>query len=144
MVVHGFDDLVDRLERQGMHEAANHLTQAKASLERGEWESANAQVRSGLESVFNSIALTRLGSTETGGRARQALQDARLLSSREAALIRGFMAFAGEAGSHAGVSTSDSATGRFHAGIGIAYMGMALMPELVRVEDVVAASQSLS
>jgi hypothetical protein len=61
------------------------------------------------------------------------------LSSREAALIREFMAFAGEAGSHAGVATSDSSTGRFHAGIGIAYMGMALIPELVRVEDVVAS-----
>jgi hypothetical protein len=134
--VRGFQDLIGRLERQGMHEAANHLTQAESALERSAWESANAQVRSGLESLFDSVALIRLGSSDTGGHARQALQDAGLLGSREAGLIREFMALAGEAGSHAGRSNGDSSTGRFLAGIGIAYMAVALIPELVRVEDV--------
>jgi hypothetical protein len=130
------ENLINRLERQDMSEAANHLTQAKSALDRSEWESANAQVRAGLESLFDRVAAVRLDSRSTGGQARQELERAGILRPREARLVQEFMAVAGGAGSHAGVSNADEAHGRFLAGIGITYLGLALIAELVRVEDV--------
>ena len=130
------ENMISRLERQGMSEAANHLAQAKSALDRSGWESANAQVRAGLESLFDGVAAVRLDSKKTGGQARQELEQAGILRAHEARLVQQFMAVAGGAGSHAGVSNSDESLGRFLAGIGIAYMWIALIPELVRVEDV--------
>ena len=131
-----FQSLVERLNRQGLDEAARHFLQAKSALDRSDWESANAQVRAALESLFNAVANLRLNSAKTGGAARQELENAGLLQAREARLVQEFMAVAGGAGSHAGVSNADESTGRLLAGIGIAYMGLALIPELVRVEDI--------
>jgi hypothetical protein len=131
-----FNALLDRFTRQGFDEAASHFAQAKSALDRAEWESANAQVRAALESVFNSIATLRLGFTKTGGEARAALESSGLLRKREARLVQEFMAVAGGAGSHAGVSNADESLGRFLAGVGIAYVALGLAPELVRVEDV--------
>ncbi|SHJ43171.1 hypothetical protein SAMN02745219_02537 [Desulfofundulus thermosubterraneus DSM 16057] len=124
------------MTRQGLNEAARHFSRAKSAFDRSEWESANSQVRSALESLFNAVAKLRLNSNKTGGAARQELQDAGLLRTREAKLVQEFIAVAGGSGSHAGVSNADESLGRFLAGIGIAYIGLALIPELVRVEDV--------
>ena len=60
------------------------------------------------------------------------------MKAREARLIQEFMSVAGGAGSHSGGSSADEAFGRFLAGMGIAYIGLSLIPELVRVEDVFA------
>lgn len=135
MIEH-FEALVARLNRQGFQEAARHFEQAKSALDRSEWESANAQVRAALESLFNGVAALRLSSGKKGGDARAALESAGLLRGREARLVQEFMAVAGGAGSHAGVSNSDESLGRFLAGVGVAYLALGLVPELVRVEDV--------
>jgi len=63
-----------------------------------------------------------------------------LLQEKEARLVQDFMAVAGGAGSHAGVSNADEAKGRFLAGLGIAYIGLALIPELIRVEDIIVGN----
>lgn len=135
-----FDNLVDRLQQQGMTDAANHLGQAKSAQDRSEWESGNAQVRAGIEAVFNYVASARLNSAKTGGKARKELEAAGILRAREARLVQEFMTVAGGSGSHAGVSNADESLGRFLAGIGIAFLGLALVPELTRVEDVLAGS----
>lgn len=131
-----FDTLRDRLIRQGFDEASRHFEQAKSALDRSEWESANAQVRAALESLFNGIAALRLKTKKRGGEARAALESAGLLRGREARLVQEFIAVAGGAGSHAGVSNADESLGRFLAALGIAYIALGIVPELVRVEDV--------
>jgi|GEM_PF-3157580 len=130
-------DLLDRLDRQGLAEAAGHLRQAWSALQRSEWEGANAQTRTALESLFNGIAALRLKTKSRDGAARKELEGQGILRSREARLIQDFIDVAGGAGSHAGVSNSDEARGRLLAGLGLIYIGLALIPELVRVEDVI-------
>ncbi len=135
-----FQNLVERLRRQGIEEALDHLLQARSAFDRGEWESANAQVRAFLESLYNRVAEIRLKTNKKAGEARKELETSGLLRDREARLVREFIAVAGGSGSHAGVSNADEAKGRFIAGLGIAYIGLALIPELVRVEDVIAGN----
>lgn len=129
--------LLARLSRQGCDQAKKHLEQAQSALDRREWEGANAQLRTFLEALFNEIARVRLGTTKTGGEARKQLQQEKVLSERDAKLVQAFMDAAGASGSHAGSSSEDEAHGRFHAGVGIALVGLSLMPELTRVEDVI-------
>lgn len=131
-----FHSLLERLNRQSFLEASRRFEQARSALDRSEWESANAQVRAALESLFNGVAALRLGTKKTGGEARAALEAAGILRGREARLVQEFIAVAGGAGSHAGVSNADESLGRFLASVGIAYIGLGLVPELVRVEDV--------
>ena len=135
-----FQQLVERLRRQGMEEALNHLLQARSAFDRGEWESANGQVRAFLESLYNRIAEICLKTDKKAGAARKELETAGLLRDREARLVQEFVAVAGSSGSHAGVSNADEAMGRFVAGLGVAYIGLALIPELVRVEDVIVGN----
>lgn len=129
-----------RMERQGLDMALNHLSQAESALQRREWESANAQIRSCLEAVFNRVAEIRLKSNKTGGDARKQLQTKGVLREREAKLVQQFFNVAHGAGSHAGASNEDEARGRFLVGLGICYLGLALIPELTRVEDVLATA----
>jgi hypothetical protein len=131
--------LKSRMQRQGLTVALNHLDQAESSLGRGEWESANGQVRACLEALFDAVARIRLGSSKTGGAARKELQTSNILAEREGKLVQTFIDVAGGAGAHAGTSTEDEARGRFLAGLGICYLGLALIPEVIRVQDVLAA-----
>ena len=117
-----------RLQQQGFGTALNHLNQAESAFNRREWESANAQIRSCLEAVFDGVAGARLHTTETGGAARKKLAEKGLLPKYEARLVQHFMDVAGGAGSHAGRSNEDEARGRFLAGLGICYIGLSLMP----------------
>src|SRR5918998_675599 len=113
-----------RLQQQGFDTALNHLNQAESAFNRREWESANAQIRSCLEAVFEGVAGARLHTTETGGAARKELAEKGLLPRYEARLVQHFMDVAGGAGSHAGMSNEDEARGRFLAGLGICYIGL--------------------
>ncbi len=128
-----------RLRRQGLDVALNHLDLAESALTRREWESANGQIRSFLEALFNSIVVIRLSSDKTGGEGRRELESRGILGEREAKLVQQFMGVAGAAGSHPGRSNEDEAKGRFLVGLGIAYLGLSLIPELRRVEDIVVA-----
>lgn len=131
-----FQSLMERLHRQGFVEAARHFELSKSALDRSEWESANAQVRAALEALFNEVAALRLSTKKKGGEAHSALESAGFLRGREARLVQEFMAVAGGTGAHAGVSNADESLGRFLAGLGVAFLGLSLVPELVRVEDV--------
>ncbi len=139
-----FDVLKERLREQNMTVALRHLELATIAFERREWESSNAQLRSFLEALFNEVASLRLDSTKRGGAARKALEDAGLLREKEARLVQAFMAVAGGEGSHAGVSNEDEAQGRFLVATGIALIGLAVVPSLTRVEDVIIGNLKTS
>jgi predicted RNA-binding Zn-ribbon protein involved in translation (DUF1610 family) len=126
-----------RLERQSFDDALKHLSQAESAISRGEWESANAQTRSFLESVFNEVARLTLGTNKTGGNARKELEAKGILSLKEAKLVQSFMDLAGGSGSHSGSSTDEDAHARMMIALGIAQIALQLAPELVRVQDVV-------
>jgi hypothetical protein len=67
--------------------------------------------------------------------ARQGLEYAGLLRAREARFVQEFMTVAGGTGSQTGVANSDESLDRLLAGIGIACIGLALILEFIRVED---------
>jgi hypothetical protein len=127
----------EQLERQSFDDALRHLLQAESAISRNEWESANAQTRSFLESVFNEVARLTLGTTKTGGNARKELETKGILSPKEAKLVQSFMDLAGGGGSHAGSSTDEDAQARLMISVGIAQIALRLVPQLFRVQDVV-------
>ncbi len=126
------------MERQGLDEALHHLSLAEGALNRREWEAANSQVRACLESLFEGVAHIRLGSDKTRGAARKELESSGVLREPEARLVQTFFGVASGEGSHAGRSSEEEARGRFFIGLGICRLGLALMPELVRLEDALA------
>lgn len=132
-----FDNLARRLTRQGLIVADNHLAQARAALESRHWESANAQSRTFVEAVFDEVAKLRLQTSKRGGEARKLLEASGVLAADDARLIKSFFDVASGEGSHAGTSREETARGRFLVALGLAHIGLALIPELVRVEDVV-------
>jgi hypothetical protein len=127
-----------RLRRHDCTIADNHLAQTASVLSRGEWESASAQIRSALEALFDRVAQIRLNTSERGGAARKELEAQGLLSQKQGKLVQAFMDYAGAGGSHAGASSSDEAHGRYLTGLGLILIGLNLLPELIRVEDVLA------
>lgn len=104
-------------ERPDLDVASNHYEQASRAFDRGDWEAANAQFRSACDAVYDALA-QRHGCPrhKTGGTARQWLQTQRLLEPDEAELLRTYMAFAGRAGSHAGLSGAADSQLRRHFG----------------------------
>src|SRR3989442_499061 len=102
-----------RLQRQGLDLSLNHLAQAESALSRREWESANGQIRSCLEALFDSVVAIRLSTDKRGGEGRRELEARGVLRQREARLVQHFMTIAGEKGSHAGTSNEDKSIGHF-------------------------------
>jgi hypothetical protein len=95
--------------------ALRHYEQANRAFDRGDWEAGNAQFRSSSDAVFDALAHRRgCPTTKSGGHARKWLQEQGLLEQDEADLTRSYMAFAGRAGSHAGVSEAVDAQLRRH------------------------------
>lgn len=95
--------------------ALNHYEQAARAFDRGDWEAANAQFRSAFDATYDAIAHVQgCPPAYTGGKARRWLQDNGLLEIDEADLLRAFSAFAGRAGSHAGLSDAADAQLRRH------------------------------
>ena len=135
-------DIKNRLRRQDCGVAENHLEQAASALARGEWESAGAQARSAVEGLFDRVAELRLNSPKRGGAARKELEARGLLSEKQARFVQAFMDYAGASGSHAGTSSPEVAKGRYLAGVGVLLIGLDLLPDLVRVQDVLPASSA--
>ncbi len=127
-----------RLTRHGLATALTHLDNAESAFARGEWESANSQVRSYVEALFQGVVAIRLHVTLSGGAARKRLEDEDVVGKRQARVVQRFMELAGERGSHAGISDPDHAAAVRLIGLGVALIGLALIPDLVRVEDVFA------
>jgi hypothetical protein len=102
-------------ERSELDVARNHYEQASRAFDRGDWEAANAQFRSACDAVYDALAHAHgCPPSKTGGNARQWLQARGLLEQDEAELLRAFMAFAGRAGCHAGLSGAADSQLRRH------------------------------
>jgi hypothetical protein len=105
--------------------AARHYEQANRAFDRGDWEAGNAQFRSACDAVFDALAHRRgCPDARRGGQARKWLQENGHLESDEADLTRSFMAFAGRAGSHAGVSEAADAQLRRHLAAALISFGV--------------------
>jgi hypothetical protein len=95
--------------------ARNHYEQATRAFQREDWEAANAQFRSACDATFDVLAHAHgCPKSKKGGNARKWLEEQDLLAKDEADLTRAFMAFAGRAGSHAGISDQVDAQLRRH------------------------------
>ncbi len=130
-----------RLARHGLDVALRHFDEAEASFAADNFEAANSQYRSFLEAQFNAVAAIRLKVDETGGAARKRLQEEGLLTEREGRFLQASMDIIGEHGSHAGLSSRDQAASRRLTAFGVAFVGLSLLPELVRVQDVLVFAQ---
>jgi hypothetical protein len=128
------------LRHHGLDTAARHFELAESAFDRGEWESANAQMRSYLEAIFEGAAKVLLRWELKGGMARKRLSDEGILEAKEAEVVRSVMSLAHERGSHAGRSEPEEAHIRRLLGQAVALMGLSLLPDLVRVQDVLAAA----
>ena len=112
------------LDRHGFCVAKNHLTQATAAFQRGDWAAANAQMRSFFESYLNEIAikLGYLGKDDTKQKRDflGKLDPPFLLESynewhentQKPQFIQGLWSRMHPAGSHPGLSEEDDATFR--------------------------------
>lgn len=132
------DEIRRRLLRHGLGTALGHFNQAESAYGRDEWESANAQIRSFIEALFDGLCEIRLKVKASGGDARKRLQTAAILGSKESALVKSFMDLSNERGSHAGMAQPQEATARRMMSFGVAFVGLSLLPDLVRVEEVLA------
>ncbi len=102
-------------DRPDLAVARRHYEQATRAFERDDWEAANAQFRSACDATFDALAHAKgCPSTKKGGNARKWLEESSHLAKDEAELTKAFMAFAGRAGSHAGVSDQVDAQLRRH------------------------------
>jgi hypothetical protein len=113
-------------ERSELDVARNHYAQANRAFDRGDWEAANAQFRSACDAVYDTLA-QRHGCppNKTGGKARQWLEINGFIELDEADLLRAFMAFAGRAGSHAGLSGAADSQLRRHLATALIAFGVA-------------------
>jgi hypothetical protein len=126
--------------RYGLVTALRHFSSAEDAFARGQWEAANGQVRSYLDALFEGVAAVRLKVSLRGGEARKRLEEEGILRPRQAAVVKAFMALAGERGAHAGISDFDDARSRRLLAFGVALIGLSLIPDLVRVGDVFAGT----
>jgi hypothetical protein len=126
------------LMHHGLTTAARHFELAEAAFVRGEWESANSQVRSYVEAIFEGVAAVRLRQALKRGHARKRLAEEGILGPEEAAVVQSVMSLTSGQGAHAGLSAPDEAAVRRLLGLAAALIGLSLLPELVRVEDVFA------
>ena len=102
-------------DRPALKVARRHYEQATRAFERGDWEAANSQFRSACDATFDALAHAKGCPTgKKGGVARRWLEEHSFLEKDEAELSRAFMAFAGRAGSHAGISDQVDAQLRRH------------------------------
>jgi DNA-directed RNA polymerase subunit M/transcription elongation factor TFIIS len=126
------------LRRHGLNTASRHFQAAEHAFAEKEWESANAQVRSYLEAIFEGVAAIRLGTVLTGGNARKRLEDEGALAEKEAAVVKAVLLLAHERGSHAGLSDPEDAAARRLLGFAVAVIGLSLIPDLITVQEVLA------
>jgi hypothetical protein len=119
-------ELVRLLDRHGLNTAKGHLDQAFKNHAAGNWASANSQIRSFIESLFDDLAL-KLDSTAAGkkpGQERRAHLASLVPPLFERALnewgdngvglINGLMARLHPHGSHPGLSDEEDSTYRLH------------------------------
>jgi hypothetical protein len=127
------DELTTLLGQFEFSTAKGHFTQAVSAHTRGEWAAANAQLRSFVESLFDSIAelliddKTQLPSTSHGRRELLTklnppflLTDLNEWESNGKGFVQGFWNRLHPKGSHPGLSDEEDSTLRLHLVIIIA------------------------
>ena len=127
-------ELQDLLEEYNFKVAENHLEQAFSSHARGEWESANAQIRSFIESLFDSISEELIPEDQIRpsghpGREHLAQIDPPFLLSSlnewvvgdRGGFVQWFWKRLCPNGSHPGLSDRDDSTLRLHLSILLAH-----------------------
>jgi hypothetical protein len=95
------------LEQKGLETARGHWDQVTDNVARGNWASANSQMRSFLEGVFDHVAAARWEGTDaapTGGAARRFLQDEGHMSEEHGELVKALFKLLHTEGSHPGLS----------------------------------------
>lgn len=86
------------------------------------------------------MAKLRLRTPKQGGEARKLLEGSGVLAPKDARLVQSYFDVASGEGSHPGTSLEETARGRYLVAVGLAHIALALVPELVRVEDIVTKS----
>jgi len=113
-------------DRRDLEIARRHYEQAARAFDRADFEAANAQFRTALEATYDALAHQNgspLG--RKGGAARKWLADNDLLAEDESDLLRTAAAFAGRAGSHAGISDAADCQLRRHIVTALIAFGIA-------------------
>jgi len=108
----------------------NHLTQAVNNVQRNQWESANGDLRSFLESLCEEIAghnVAAEGPPPTRGQARQYLVNSGFLTADQGALLQAFFAVLQPGGGHAGASTESDCNCRFAIAVALANFYLSLL-----------------
>ncbi len=99
--------LESRLDALGLSVARTHLDQAVDNAARGNWESANAQLRPFLEGLCDAVTQQLHegeGKAPTRGNARKWLAASGFFSEEESDLLKNFFDVLHGEGSHAGTS----------------------------------------
>jgi hypothetical protein len=121
-IVQQEDQLMALLADRGFSTAIGHYRQAVAAHGRGEWAGANAQLRSFVEDVLNSIqGIISPGNYSDGNSRREALaksgffkRDLNEWLDGGKGFMQGFWKRLHPEGSHPGLSEADDATFRLH------------------------------
>jgi len=113
------------LNKYGFAVAKNHLEQSYDNYLDGNWEAANAALRSFLQDVFDQIALIiapeEAASKEPGGKRRKLLEEKGFIEAdTESKLVSGFFKFAGYKGSHPGISNESDCRLRRYMAVALA------------------------
>jgi hypothetical protein len=103
--------LESKLQKSGFKVALRHYQQAWENYVMGNWEAANAQLRSFLEALFDDLAL-RLYPEATvqensGGSRRKLLQDRGFIEKEKSSLVKSFFEMANTKGAHPGISSEE-------------------------------------
>lgn len=123
------------LQARDLEITLNHFEQIPVLISNKNWEAANGQIRSFLESLFNDLCFLTLNKSKKGGDARIALQNANILSKEQANYIFSFMKLSHGSGSHPGLSNEDESTSRWFGCLSIATLACSLFPSIIRVSD---------
>ena len=132
------------LERHGLTVAKGHLTRAISAFNRGEWSSANGELRNFYESYLNEIA-SSLGYTGSGdGKAKRdylgSLQPSFLLvdynewnpNNQKPQYVQGLMSRMHPHGGHPGLSEEEDATFRLQISLVTARLFLRRFDQRVR------------
>jgi hypothetical protein len=111
------------LERKGLETASGHWDQVTDNVARGNWASANSQMRSFLESVFDYVAAATWrgeGPAPARGEARKFLQQQGCMSEEHGELVKALFKLLHTQGSHPGLSEEVDCQARVLMTMGVA------------------------
>lgn len=112
-----------------------HFEDIPKLMDQKNWEAANGQMRTFLESLFNDLCLIILNKPKKGGKARQELQNAKILTTEQANYIFSFMKLSHGEGAHAGLSNKTETEYRWLGCLSLATLGCSFFPKIVRAAD---------